>query len=298
LVTGFTEETAEFIFGRSKTAVFLYRDNQKHAHLDEVVKTLAKEYKGKIYFVACDITGEMEERLAEFIGVKDTDLPVLKIHEVNQVEVRKFTLKGEINQENAKQLIEDFFAKKLTPEYRSEEVPETQESKVLKIVGKNWDSIVKDATKDVLVKFYAPWCGHCKSIAPKWVNFAEKLSNYKNLVVGEIDATANEVEGEGIEHYPTLRFYSHANKTAEEFDARNEYEILEFLKTKTLVDPIGSDVVFEKPTEEEEHHDHEHGHDHDHDHGHGHEHEGEGEGEGEYEGDETTDEAPQRGGDL
>ena len=34
------------------------------------------------------------------------------------------------------------------------------------VVGKNYDEIVKDSTKDVLLMYYAPWCGHCKKLTP------------------------------------------------------------------------------------------------------------------------------------
>ena len=43
------------------------------------------------------------------------------------------------------------------------------------VVAENFDEIVNDKTKDVLIEFYAPWCGHCKSLAPKYDELAEKV---------------------------------------------------------------------------------------------------------------------------
>jgi len=51
-----------------------------------------------------------------------------------------------------------------------------------------------DSTKDVLVKYYAPWCGHCKALAPTWLELANDLQNVDNLVIAKMDATANEVK--------------------------------------------------------------------------------------------------------
>lgn len=43
------------------------------------------------------------------------------------------------------------------------------------VVGKNFDEIVNDDSKDVLLEFYAPWCGHCKALAPKYDELGEKV---------------------------------------------------------------------------------------------------------------------------
>ena len=275
LVSPFNESTAEFIFGGSKTGIFLYRNAQTHTSVEEIFKSVAPQYKGEIFFVATGITEELEERLAEYIGVTEKDLPVIKIHQVGENDVKKFTLNAEHTAENIKKFIDDFKAGKLQPEFKSEEIPATQDadSSVVKVVGLSWDSIVKDSTKDVVVMFYAPWCGHCKSLHPKYENVANRLKSVSTLVFAKIDATLNEVDGESIDHYPTLRFYAAGNKTADEIEARSEYDIVEFLKSKTLLTAIPSDVVFEKSVEDAaEEHDHS-GHDHDHDHDHDHEHE-------------------------
>ena len=49
------------------------------------------------------------------------------------------------------------------------------------VVGKNFDEIVNDESKDVLIEFYAPWCGHCKSLAPKYEELGEKVG-YKTVL--------------------------------------------------------------------------------------------------------------------
>lgn len=61
--------------------------------------------------------------------------------------------------------------------------------------------------KDVLVKFYAPWCGHCKSLAPIWESAASKLAGNPHIVIAKLDATTNEVPGVNIRGFPTLKFW-------------------------------------------------------------------------------------------
>ena len=67
-----------------------------------------------------------------------------------------------------------------------------------------------------MIKFYAPWCGHCKQLAPIYSATATKLKENKNdnVMLAEMDATANDVDGVEIQSYPTLKLYSKKNKSA------------------------------------------------------------------------------------
>ena len=56
----------------------------------------------------------------------------------------------------------------------------------------SFNDIVMDDSKDVLVEFYAPWCGHCKQLAPKYEELGKMFESDPNVVVGAVDATEND----------------------------------------------------------------------------------------------------------
>uniref|UniRef100_A0A8C7XAY2 Protein disulfide-isomerase n=1 Tax=Oryzias sinensis TaxID=183150 RepID=A0A8C7XAY2_9TELE len=89
--------------------------------------------------------------------------------------------------------LQDYFDGKLKRYLKSEPIPEDNDGPVKVLVAENFDSIVNDDSKDVLIEFYAPWCGHCKNLEPKYNELGEKLANDPNVVIAKMDATANDV---------------------------------------------------------------------------------------------------------
>lgn len=74
----------------------------------------------------------------------------------------KYKFSKEVTKENLEAFVSDFNNNKLETYKKSEEIPEKNDEPVKVIVGKNYESEVINNEKDILVKFYAPWCGHCK----------------------------------------------------------------------------------------------------------------------------------------
>lgn len=99
------------------------------------------------------------------------------------------------------------------------------------IVGKEFDKIVIDSSKDVLVVFHAPWCVHSMKLLPILDDLASDMSSYTNLVISKLDLTSNEVDGlQNIKTYPTVMFYPKDHKTGLKYEGVKELtEMKEYL---------------------------------------------------------------------
>jgi len=160
-------------------------------------------------FVTSGVYDGIQARLAEFIGVDETHLPTIRIIDTND-NMKKFDFPNfsSISVDGLRDFISSFKAGKLTPFRKSQEIPEHNHDPLKVIVGKNFEEAVIKSGNDVFVKFYAPWCGHCKSLAPIWQDLATELKDVDGLVIGKFDATLNEAEGVEIQSFPTLKLYS------------------------------------------------------------------------------------------
>lgn len=121
-------------------------------------------------------------------------------------------MKGNISDSNIKSFRKYLTTGKLIPYYKSQPLPDNKDATVKKIVGLNFDAEVMKSNKDILLKVYAPWCGHCKALAPIFEKVAQKLSINPNIVLAEVDITANEIPSIRVQSYPTIYFYRGSNR--------------------------------------------------------------------------------------
>jgi len=101
------------------------------------------------------------------------------------------------------------------------------------LTDSTFNKVVLDEEKDVLVEFYAPWCGHCKSLAPVWESVAKTFANDKDVVVAKIDAEAETTVAQnyGISSYPQLKFFPKGSKKepVNYEKGRTEKDFIDFL---------------------------------------------------------------------
>jgi protein disulfide-isomerase A1 len=229
----FDQKIASKIFGGGKDTLFLIRGNdEKGAQAESALKEIAHDIKDKIQLSVARIEDTMGGKLAEYIGVARDSLPAIRIVQPGQ-NMKKFLYELELTGTNIKQYVQDFYENKLKPYFKSQDIPaNSHEDNVRVVVSKNFNDVVLNPEDDVLVEYYAPWCGHCKSLAPIYAGLAGKLKNVKNLVIAKMDATANEVEGVQVQGFPTIKFYPKGavKKVVDYSGERTEQGFVDFLK--------------------------------------------------------------------
>lgn len=149
--------------------------------------------------------------VSDYFGVSGSGPKVLGY--TGNDDSRKFFLDGEVTLDNIKAFALDFLEEKLKPFYKSDPIPETNDGDVKVVVGNNFDEIVLDESKDVLLEIHAPWCGHCQALEPTYEKLAKHLRDIDSLVIAKMDGTTNEHPRAKADGFPTLLFFPAGNKS-------------------------------------------------------------------------------------
>ncbi|KAL0360251.1 UNVERIFIED_CONTAM: protein disulfide-isomerase [Sesamum radiatum] len=168
---------------------------------------VAEFYKGKdLSFLMGDI--EASQGAFQYFGVKEEQVPLIII----QTNDGQKYLKPNVEPDQIASWVKDF--------------------KV--VVADNLEDMVFNSGKNVLLEFYAPWCGHCKKLAPILDEVALSFENDADVIIAKIDATANDIPQQSfdVKGYPTLYFRS-ATGTLLQYDGdRSKEAIIDFIQKK------------------------------------------------------------------
>ena len=113
------------------------------------------------------------------------------------------------------------------------------DAEVVELTDDNFDKLVLNSDDVWLVEFYAPWCGHCKNLAPQWAQAARELKG-KNVKLGALDATVHQSKAGqyGIKGYPTIKYFPAGSRSAssvEDYDGgRTASDIVNWASAKVV----------------------------------------------------------------
>ena len=210
---------------------------EKNAALALTRKAAAK-FHGKLSVVY--LSGPDYADHAENMGANTDSFPQIVV----QNKDKKYMWNSEegLTAENLEKFFQNYLDGKVERHIKSEPVPTEEEQGVVrKLVAKNFVEEVYESDDAVFIEFYAPWCGHCKALAPVWEELATILKDVKGIKIAKMDAIANDVP-ESITGFPTMYLKKAGDKehrlNPETFydEGRTRDDFLDFLKKNTDAD--------------------------------------------------------------
>jgi len=178
----------------------------------KVAQPVAKKYKNEIIFGTVK-SNYIDQwlKFADYSWFSVKQWPSFAIRE--PIKNYRYPLDNqlELSEHNLDNFVQDFLNGKVKPEIKSELLPKKGDNSVTKVVGLNYQTIVMDEEKDVLIQFCTDWCPPCKRFAPTY----EILAKYydadpvvKNQVtIATIDAEANYFPDRDVKGFPWFKFY-------------------------------------------------------------------------------------------
>ncbi|XP_071736294.1 protein disulfide-isomerase-like [Rutidosis leptorrhynchoides] len=234
LVTLF-EQTAEnqrFLskfFDSDDAKVMLFLDFS-HEEVDTFKSTfheLAGSYKGKgLVFLLGNVPDS--EGALQYYGLKEDQAPVILVQDTKGLKY----INQNVKSDHMAPWLKDYMNGMLKPFIKSEPIPETNDEPVKVVVTDSLKDMVLDSKKNVLLEVYAPWCGHCKKLAPILEEVAVSFEQDPDVVIAKLDGTQNDIPSDKfeIQGYPTMFFKSASGKYAQYDGNRSKEDIIEFIQ--------------------------------------------------------------------
>lgn len=251
LIVEFNHDTAQKIFGgdiKSHLLLFLNKAEDHFQQVSDAAASVAKGFREQVLFVTIDASEEDHQRILEFFGMKKEEVPAARLIKLEDDMAKYKPETNELTAESIKKFVTDFVEGKLKQHLLSEDLPSNWDAEPVKVlVATNFDEVAFDTEKNVLVEFYAPWCGHCKQLTPIYEKVAEHFEKSDDVVIAKMDATANELDHTKITSFPTIKLYLKGENKVVEYNGARTFDGL----TKFVESNGAEGAGEEEPIDEE-----------------------------------------------
>ncbi|XP_073141835.1 protein disulfide-isomerase [Henckelia pumila] len=211
----------------AKAMLFLNFTNGQFDAFESKYRNVALQYKGQgLSFLMGDV--EASQGAFKYFGINDDQVPLIIIQKADG---EKY-LKPNVEPDHIESWVKDFKDGIVRPYKKSEPVPDANDEPVKVVVADSLQEMVLSSGKNVLLEFYAPWCGHCKKLAPILDEVAVSFENDPDVIIAKIDATTNDIPREtfDVKGYPTLYFKSCSGNVVQYDGDRTKEDMIEFIQ--------------------------------------------------------------------
>mmetsp|Transcript_2022 Transcript_2022/g.1470 ORF Transcript_2022/g.1470 Transcript_2022/m.1470 type:complete len:435 (-) Transcript_2022:98-1402(-) len=194
--------------------VFSAIDHERNAkgynYLVNRVRKVAKSHEGKIVFALADTDANSDIMESHYgfenpsskevlVGLRDDNL--------------FYKMESKFSVENLMSFIESFKAGELEGREKTSHEADHSDGEswdmrpVVSVNNNNVEEVLEETTADVMIEFYAPWCGHCQSLKPEYQRVGSHFEGDGGVTIAAFDATAGSVPKQfDVQGYPTLYF--------------------------------------------------------------------------------------------
>jgi protein disulfide-isomerase A1 len=216
--------------GSPKPLAYLFLDPSEDKKADHIagIKPIAQKYKSKMNFVWIDAIKFSDH--AKALNLAEPTWPAFIIQDVGKQLKYPFSQTKTFTPEAVEDWVDQYLAGKLEPQLKSQPIPESQDESVVTIVGKNFDEVVLDDSKDVFLELYASWCGHCKRLKPIWESLGDRYAAIKDrILIAKMEAQENDLPPSApfrVAGFPTLKFKPAGSRNFLDYDGDRSLESL------------------------------------------------------------------------
>ena len=249
-VNVFQPGTIDYILDAGLPMLLMISPNGISEDARNMLKQVADSYLGKVVAVTLGTSLPWETKLAELLGVQDIRFPVVRILTMPEADAHVHDISAQsraviqhglkykpdedleaLDAKSISSFVDKYLSGTAKTYLKSEAEPENIRdayvggSILINAVGSNFEKfVVDDIKRDILVIYYAAYCGHCTRLAPTIRELGTKLRHLgKTMKIVRIDAHMNEIRNVLVQGYPTIRLYK-PSETRVELNQRDQVE--------------------------------------------------------------------------